>query len=89
MSPRLSLIAALDSDGRLFYSLTHAITDTSIMKMFLSCLCKQLDREISNWKEDTVLLLDGAKYHTSEECQQFLRRLGVQTIYSGPYSYGR
>ena len=89
MSPRLSLIAALDSDGRVFYALTHAITDTGMMKTYLSCLCRQLDREIPNWKEDTVLLLDGAKYHTSEDCQQFLRRLGVQTIYSGPYSYCR
>ena len=87
ISPRLSLIAALDSDGRCFFTLTHAITDSNVMLLFISNLCRQLDREIGDWRPNTVFLLDGAKYHTSRESQEFLQKLGVQVIFSGPYSY--
>ena len=36
--PRLSLIAALDSEGRLYYTLTQAATDQSVMMIFLTKL---------------------------------------------------
>ena len=87
VNPRLALLAALDTDGRVFFSLTHANTDTDIMIMFISCLCRKLDSEIVDWKSNSVFLLDGAKYHTSAESLKFLRLLGVQVIFSGPYSY--
>ena len=87
VSPRLALIASLDTDGNVFFSLTHANTDSDIMLMFISSLCRKLDNEILDWKENSVLLFDGAKYHTSEETLRFLRLLGVKTIFSGPYSY--
>jgi hypothetical protein len=67
VNPRLALIATLDTDGRVFFALTHANTDTDIMIMFISTLCRKLDTEIPNWKDDSIFLLDGAKYHTSEE----------------------
>ena len=50
INPRLSLIAALDTDGRIFFSLTHANTDSNVMMLFLSNLCRMLDKEISDWK---------------------------------------
>ena len=87
INPRLSLIAALDTDGKVWFSLLHANTDSDVMMMYLNCLFRQLEAEIPDWKETSVLLLDNAKYHTSEECIKFLRMNGVSTIYSGPYSY--
>ena len=57
--------------------------------MFISTLCRKLDAEIPNWKEDSIFLLDGAKYHTKEEVLRVLRLIGVQTIFSGPYSYSK
>ena len=83
------MLATLDTDGRVFFSLTHANTDSQIMIMFLSTLCRKLDAEIPNWKEDSIFLLDGAKYHTKEEVLRVLRLIGVQTIFSGPYSYSK
>ena len=80
VNPRLSLIAALDTDGKVFFSLLHANTDSDVMMIYLSCLFRQLDAEIPDWKETSVLLLDNAKYHTSEECINFLRTNGVSTI---------
>ena len=87
IAPRLSLIAALDSDGRVFFALLHANTDTNVFMMFLGGLFKALDAELPDWRETSVLMLDGAKYHTNEECIHFLRISEVQTIFSGPYSY--
>ena len=35
ISTRLALIAALDSDGNIWFSLTHATTDSDVMTAFL------------------------------------------------------
>ena len=64
--PRLALIAALDTEGRVYFTLTHANTDSNVMLVFLRHLMRQLDRESPNWAEETVFLFDGARYHTSE-----------------------
>jgi len=77
VNPRLAMIAALDTDGRIFFSLTHANTDSQIMIMFVSTLCRKLDSEIPNWKRDSVFLLDNAKYHTKEDLIRVLRLIGV------------
>lgn len=36
VAPRVAMIAALDSDGQIYFSLTHANTDSSIMMLFLA-----------------------------------------------------
>jgi len=38
IAPRLALIAALDSDGQIYFSLTHAITDSDVIASFLKRL---------------------------------------------------
>ena len=87
VTPRLTLIAALDTEGRLYYALTHANTDSDVLLVFMKHLMRQLDSENPSWAENTVFLLDGARYHTVEEMREYLRKLQVQIIYSGPYSY--
>ena len=87
MSPRLTLIAALDTDGRVYFTLTHANTDSDVMLVFMRYLMIQLDREDSDWKKKTVFLLDGARYHTSNEMREYFRKMELRIIYSGPYSY--
>ena len=87
MTPRLTLIAALDTEGRIYFALTHANTDSDVLLVFLKHLMRQLDSEGPGWEDKTVFLLDGARYHTSEEMRDYLRKLQVQVIYSGPYSY--
>ena len=37
--PRLALIAALDTDGHIWFSLTHATTDSEVINLFFSYLC--------------------------------------------------
>ena len=38
VTPRLSMIAALDTDGRVWFALGHANTDSNVMALFLSHL---------------------------------------------------
>ena len=89
IKPRLSLIAALDTDGKVYFALLHANTDSDIMVLFLTHLFRQLDVEDPGWISRTLILLDGAKYHTSEQCTAYLRASGARVMYSGPYSFGK
>ena len=50
-------------------------------------LAKTLDAEDPNWRENTVILLDNASYHRSQETRAAIKKLGIKTIYCGPYSY--
>ena len=65
VQPRISLIAALDTDGRLYCALTQANTDQDVMLTFLTHLCRQLDHETPGWQENSTILLDNAKWHTT------------------------
>ena len=87
ISHRISLIAALDTEGCIYYSLTQANTDSDVMMIFLQHLVEQLDLERPSWRDDTLLLLDGAKYHLSSQVREYMRKLDLQVIWSGPYSY--
>ena len=75
MSPRISLIAALDTEGCVYFSLTQTNTDQHVMLVFLRHLAGKLDEETPGWREDTVLLLDGATYHTGEEIRDYMRKM--------------
>ena len=57
------------------------------MLIFLVHLVQQLDAERPSWREDTVLLLDGPRYHTGSKVREYMRKLELEVIWSGPYSY--
>ena len=85
--PRLSMIAALDTQGQVWFSLSHATTDGDMIKLFLNQLVRMLDEDSPGWEEDTVILWDNAPYHQSGDTMEVLLKLGLQVIFSGPYSY--
>ena len=87
VAPRISLIAALDTDGRIFFSMTQVNTDQKVMMVFLAYLIQKLDQETPGWRQDTYVLLDGARYHTGEDIRDFLHKMQLQVIWSAPYSY--
>ena len=87
INPRLALIAALDSDGKVYFALTHAITDSDVIASFLKRLCDSISVFDPNWRDNSVILLDGARYHTSEETRSTIKKLRLPVIFSGPYSY--
>ena len=55
--------------------------------IFLIHLVQQLDTERPSWRDDTVLLLDGARYHTGSKVREYMRKLELEVIWSAPYSY--
>jgi len=64
------MVAAIDTEGSVWYSLTQVNTNSSIISLFLLHLSKRLDREMPGWQEDTVFLWDNAKYHTSSKTRE-------------------
>ena len=50
-------------------------------------LVELLDLENPSWRNDTVILLDGAKYHTGVDLRDYMRKLELSVIWSAPYSY--
>ena len=57
------------------------------MLVFLARLVDQLDLAIADWRDRSVILLDGATYHTGSKVREYIRKLQLDAIYSGPYSY--
>ena len=83
LSPKVNMIAAIDTDGRLYLSLTQFNKDGDVMLMFLSRLANVLSSEDKDWRDNTYLLLDNAAYHRSKEVKEHLIKLGAKTILSG------
>ena len=81
------MIAALDNFGQIWFSLGHAATDGDVITLFLMNMVKILDNEDPNWRDNTIFLWDNAPYHTSVETKKIIHRLGLQIIFSGPYSF--
>ena len=85
--PRVSLILALDTDGRIWFALTQVNTDADVMTLFLRYLARQFDQETPGWEETSHILLDNAAWHSSDEMKLRLSKMKLPIIYSGPYSY--
>ena len=57
------------------------------MLVFLTHLVNVLDEESERWRSNTIILLDGARYHTGKDIREYMRRLNLNVIWSGPYSF--
>ena len=69
------MIAALDTDGRVFFSLSHAVTDQDTLMLFLRHLAVALDKDSPGWQEDSTILLDNAPYHTGEDIKSYMLKM--------------
>ena len=87
MQPRLSLIVAIDSNGQLYFSLSQANNNSVTMILFLQMLIEKLDKERPGWRRSTILLIDNAPYHTSEQVFQFYKSEKLPIMFTGPHSY--
>lgn len=58
------------------------------MMMFLSRLSQAFTDEFkSGWRNDIVVLMDGASYHRSTDTRTCINYLGIKVVLSAPYSY--
>ena len=49
VTPRLAMITAIDTEGRVWFALTQVNTNSSIIGLFLQHFTAQLDREMPGW----------------------------------------
>ena len=80
-------MVGIDNYGEIYYSLLQANSNNTTMGLVLTYLASILTAQRKNWREDTIVLLDGASWHTSGETQETLKRLNMPAIISGPYGY--
>ena len=87
VNPRTSILMAIGTNGEVYCSLTQVNTDSRVFCLFLSSLARKLTKEDRNWRDNTVILCDGARYQTSSESLTHMKALGFQACISAPYSY--
>lgn len=87
LQPRVSMIAALDNLGGVFISLVQGNSNSKIMEVYFQTLCRKLEKEDKAYKDNVVVLLDNAAYHTCPATLSVLRRLQLQVLFTGPNSY--
>ena len=88
MSHKINMIVAVSTEGQVWLALTQCNTDESVMQMFLSKLAKAFTSQYgSSWRDEIVVVLDGASYHKSQETRTAINYLRIPVVLSSPYSY--
>ena len=54
VSPRITIFAAIDTQGRSFIALTTAKTNTEVVCLFVKRLAKKLAKQDAQFKEKTI-----------------------------------
>ena len=87
MLPSVTMITALDTNGEVYLSLLQSNSNSQVMELQIRQLVLQLDKQRKNWRDDTVIMLDNAKYHTSASMLNLLEGLNIPVLFTGPHSY--
>ena len=87
MQPRISMILGLDSRGRVYVSLVQSNSNVKIMEIFFHSLVRVLDKERKDWRQDTVILIDNARYHSAVGTIKVFKALRIPIMFTGPHSY--
>ena len=81
------MISALDTEGRVYFSLSHANTDQDTFMLFLCHLVAKLDEDTPGWQEDSCISMDNAKWHSGQDIRSYMRKMQLPFLYSGPYAF--
>ena len=87
LTPRISMFAAIDTDGNLYYSVSQANNNSQTMSIFMQELCAILDNHRKGWRKNTLVIIDNAPYHISKEAMQMFEQLKVPLMFLAPYSF--
>ena len=87
MTPRTSLLTAVDSLGNVYIAISQSNSNQQMMSLFWKSLCLKLDKERPGWRKNTIWTMDGAAYHSAEGALDILRQLKIPLMMQGPYSY--
>ena len=81
------MILGLDTLGNVYVALAQANSNTSMMELYFRSLVQRLDAQRPQWRRDTIILVDGAKYHQSKEFLLVAADLQLPYMLLGPHSY--
>ena len=81
------MILGLDSRGNVYLTLAQANSNSQMMELYFRALAAKLDQERPNWRRDTVIFVDGAKYHQSADSLPVAAELRLPYMVLGPHSY--
>ena len=87
LTPRVTMIAALDTLGNVYLTLTQANSNNKTMEIYFHQLCAKLDKERPEWRKDSIVVTDNACYHNSASTLRVLKDLRVPVLFFGPHSY--
>ena len=73
--------------GQVYLSLVQGNSNSKILEIFFHNLCRKLEKENPKYKENVVLLLDNASYHTCPATLSVLKKLKIPVLFTGPNSY--
>ena len=68
-------------------TIVFSVTIFGHHKTYRTYRAQTLDAEDRDWRNNTILVLDGASYHRGSETTKALAALKVPTMISGPYGY--
>ena len=78
---------ACDNRGSVWVSLFQSNSNKTIVSLFLRGLVERLNQEDADWRSNSVLILDGAPYHSAEATRSLMAALKIPVMMLGPYSY--
>ena len=83
----VNIIAAITSDGRMYFTVNRGRTRSSTFCLFIAKLIAQMDAEDPAWRENSIILIDNAPYHRSKETRDFIGSCKVPLMFLGPYQF--
>jgi len=87
LTPRISMVAGIDSHGEVFFSLLQSNSNSRTMMLFFKHLIMKLDAERPHWRRTHYLMLDNATYHKSTKMLKFFKDHAVPVLFTGSYCY--
>ena len=87
IAPRITMILGMDTLGNIYVTLAQANSNTEMMELYFRALTAQLDIERPAWRRDTIIIVDGAKYHQSKDFLLVAAELRLPYMLLGPHSY--
>lgn len=83
----LSIIAAVSSDGQFMYTINSGKNNSSTFELFLIKLSNYLDTINTNWRQNTIIMIDNAPYHRGKMIIQKYSQLKIRIMFLGPYQF--
>jgi transposase len=85
--PQISMIGAITSAGRVFFTINQGKTTSETFSLFLAKLCSKLDETDPVWRQHSTIVLDNASVHKSKETRTWFQAYGAPVMYLAPYSF--